>query len=130
LCGITGNLHENRPDLFADFIDPCNKVNLLVAANIMAAFYKARGRVGVIEGFAAALAASIADDAMTYRLSYDIRNQALFDGSFRPIVAEIERALIGIVRTAVSRPDTYTPKMATWPMPCSTAWSALSCREA
>jgi transposase len=26
---MTGNLHQKRPDLFPDFIDPCNKVDFL-----------------------------------------------------------------------------------------------------
>lgn len=39
----------------------------------------AQGRDQVIEAFTEALVASIFDDAMTHRLWYDVRTQAMFD---------------------------------------------------
>ena len=45
-------------------------------------------------GWAGGLATSIFDDEMTHRLWYDIRCQAMFDQSFRPVVAEIEPGLV------------------------------------
>ncbi|TKZ18162.1 TetR/AcrR family transcriptional regulator [Shimia litoralis] len=61
------------------------------------------GRDQVVEAFSEALVTSIIDDEMTHRLWYDIRNQALFDVAFRPVVAEIEAKLIGIVQLAFEK---------------------------
>lgn len=72
----------------------------------------AEGRDAVIAAFAAALTTSIIDDAMTHRLWYDIRTQAMFDSSFRPAVAEIEGKLIGIVRTALEKSGHSAPEHA------------------
>ncbi|WP_185960874.1 TetR/AcrR family transcriptional regulator [Aliiroseovarius halocynthiae] len=63
----------------------------------------AHGRDQVIDAFTEALVASIVDDNMTHRLWYDIRTQAMFDEAFRPVVANIEEALIGILRTAFDK---------------------------
>lgn len=72
-------------------------------ANISEALEKAEGRDQVIDAFSNALVASIYDDGMTHTLWYDIRTQAMFDETFRPIVLEIEEMLIGIVRSAFVR---------------------------
>lgn len=61
----------------------------------------ASGRTEVIEAFSEALVVSIVDDKMTHKLWYDIRTQAMFDDTFRPVVAEIEASLIDIVRIAL-----------------------------
>lgn len=68
--------------------------------NISDALVKAEGRDGVIEEFSRSLVTSIIDDEMTHRLWYDIRTQAMFDETFRPVVSEIESKLIGIVKAA------------------------------
>ncbi|QEM81779.1 TetR/AcrR family transcriptional regulator [Halomonas binhaiensis] len=47
----------------------------------------------ILDSLAAELARSITDDLSTHRLWYDIRSQAMFDPSFRPVVAEIEDKL-------------------------------------
>lgn len=54
---------------------------------------------GLIDG----LVATVADHANTHRLWYDIRSQALFDEAFRPVVAEIEGALIALVERLLGR---------------------------
>jgi AcrR family transcriptional regulator len=54
---------------------------------------------GVVDG----LVASVAEHANTHRLWYDIRGQALFDEAFRPVVGEIEDALIGLVGRLLGR---------------------------
>lgn len=105
-----GMLHyyfEDRTDLIIFCVEIYKRQ---FVADIIGALDKAEGRDGVIEGFAAALAASIDDDAMTHRLWYDIRNQALFDASFRPVVAEIEDMLIGIVRKAMTKAGHAKPE--------------------
>lgn len=51
------------------------------------------------DAFCEALAQTILDDAELHRLWYDIRNQAMFDETFAPVVEEIEALLI----------DTLTP---------------------
>jgi len=63
----------------------------------------AKGRDGVIEAFAEVLSASIINDAQTHRLWYDIRTQAMFDETFRPVVDEIEHKLIATVQTAFEK---------------------------
>ncbi|TQE99336.1 MAG: TetR/AcrR family transcriptional regulator [Spiribacter salinus] len=63
------------------------------------ALREAIGREPVINALANALATSIVEDAATHRLWYDIRGQALFDPAFRPIVDELEAALIAVVET-------------------------------
>lgn len=70
-------------------------------ADITAALDKAEGREGVIDAFAKALAESIVSDAPTHCLWYDIRNQALFDATFQPVVKDVEAMLIDMVRGAL-----------------------------
>ena len=67
------------------------------AADIGTRIAGAETRETLFQAFAEGLAASIAEDAETHRLWYDIRNQALFDPVFQPVVAEIEASLIGLV---------------------------------
>lgn len=105
-----GMLHyyfEDRTDLIIFCVEIYKRQ---FVADIMGALDQAQGRDGVVEGFATALAASITDDAMTHRLWYDIRNQALFDASFQPVVAEIESMLINIVRTAMIKAGHENPE--------------------
>lgn len=64
------------------------------------------GRDDVIDALCSALAISIVKDAMTHRLWYDIRNQALFDEMFRPATAEIEAMLVSMVSHAFARSGT------------------------
>lgn len=47
--------------------------------------------------FCKALAETIAEEAKLHRLWYDIRNQAMFDQTFVPVVQEIEHQLIELV---------------------------------
>lgn len=77
--------------------------------NIADALERAEGRQAVIERFSQALVASIVDDEMTHRLWYDIRAQAMFDETFRPVVSEIESKLIGLVSTALVKAGHDTP---------------------
>lgn len=77
--------------------------------NIADALERAEGRQAVIERFSQALVASIIDDEMTHRLWYDIRAQAMFDETFRPVVSEIESKLIGLVSTAFVKAGHDTP---------------------
>jgi AcrR family transcriptional regulator len=44
-------------------------------------------------GFAAAMASTLREDATMHRLWYDLRNQSLFDASFRDDVLEIDQSL-------------------------------------
>lgn len=105
-----GMLHyyfEDRTDLIIYCVDVYKRQ---FVADIMAALEKAEGRESVIERFSDALAASITDDAMTHRLWYDMRTQALFDATFRPIVDEIEAMLIDIVRIAMVKAGHEAPE--------------------
>lgn len=54
-------------------------------------------------GFAAALARTLRDDARMHRLWYDLRNQSLFDESFRADVLEIDQSLERMIWRIVSR---------------------------
>jgi AcrR family transcriptional regulator len=78
--------------------------------DIAEALNNAEGREQVIDAFAEALVTSIVDDAPTHRLWYDIRTQAMFDETFRPVVAEIEAKLIGIVRSAFAKAGNDAPE--------------------
>jgi hypothetical protein len=69
---------------------------------IIQALDRVTGRDDVIDALSSALAISIVKDAMTHRLWYDIRNQALFDETFRSAIAEIEAMLISMVSHMVS----------------------------
>lgn len=77
--------------------------------NISEALDNAEGRDVVIEEFSQALVTSIVDDEMTHRLWYDIRTQAMFDETFRPVVSEIEGKLIGIVKAAFLKAGHVAP---------------------
>lgn len=50
-----------------------------------------------LDAFYAALATSLVQDWKTHRLWYDMRIQAMFDDSFKPVVAQIEADLINLV---------------------------------
>ncbi|MEM7294793.1 MAG: TetR/AcrR family transcriptional regulator, partial [Pseudomonadota bacterium] len=49
--------------------------------------------------FAAKLARTVSEDAAMHTLWYDIRNQALFDASFKPLVDRIDNDLEQVVRS-------------------------------
>jgi AcrR family transcriptional regulator len=66
-------------------------------AGMMQALDRVTGRDDVIDALSSALAISIAKDVMTHRLWYDIRNQALFDETFRPVTTEIKSMLVSMV---------------------------------
>ncbi len=105
-----GMLHyyfEDRSDLII-FCVRIYKEDFVL--NVTEALDRAEGRDQVIAAFSEALAASIVDDAMTHRLWYDIRTQAMFDETFRPVVAEIEARLIDIVRTAYRKAGHDVPE--------------------
>jgi AcrR family transcriptional regulator len=55
------------------------------------------------QGFGAALAGTLRDDARLHRLWYDLRNQSLFDQAFRDDVAEIDQSLERMIWRIVSR---------------------------
>ena len=67
------------------------------AADISARIAGARTRESLFRAFAEGLAASIVEDAETHRLWYDIRNQALFDPVFQPVVADVETSLLELI---------------------------------
>lgn len=79
--------------------------------DINAALNTAEGRDAVLDAFADALADSIVDDTETHRLWYDIRTQAMFDETFRPVVDEIEAMLIDIIRHAFKKAGNEIPPM-------------------
>jgi AcrR family transcriptional regulator len=54
-------------------------------------------------GFGAVMAATLRDDATMHRLWYDLRNQSLFDDTFRADVAEIDQSLERMIWRIVGR---------------------------
>jgi AcrR family transcriptional regulator len=54
-------------------------------------------------GFSAALANTLRDDAHMHRLWYDVRNQSLFEESFRSAVLEIDQSLQRMIWRIVSQ---------------------------
>jgi AcrR family transcriptional regulator len=71
-------------------------------------------------GFGAAMAGTLREDAAMHRLWYDLRNQSLFEESFRADVSEIDETLERMIWRIVSQ---YA-ELAGVPvaMPCSTAY--------
>nr|WP_300309462.1 TetR/AcrR family transcriptional regulator [Halomonas sp.] len=68
----------------------------------------------ILDSLAAELARSITDDLSTHRLWYDIRSQAMFDPTFRPVVAEIEDKLnrtLGVALRAASSQGGLAPSL-------------------
>jgi AcrR family transcriptional regulator len=70
-------------------------------------------------GFGAAMAATLREDATMHRLWYDLRNQSLFDETFRADVREIDSSLERMIWRIVSkfaelsqRPPAVTPSLA------------------
>jgi AcrR family transcriptional regulator len=55
------------------------------------------------QGFGAAMAGTLRDDARLHRLWYDLRNQSLFDESFRNDVQEIDQSLERMIWRIVSK---------------------------
>ncbi|MCX7567376.1 hypothetical protein OS189_13580 [Sulfitobacter sp. F26169L] len=88
----------------ADLIIYCVQIYKQVfVSGIMAALHTAKGRAAVIDTLAGALALQVKNHAMSHRLWYDIRNQALCDETFRPVTAEIEAMLVSIGALAFER---------------------------
>ena len=54
-------------------------------------------------GFGAAMAATLTEDATMHRLWYDLRNQSLFDDSYRGDVLEIDHSLERMIWRIVSK---------------------------
>jgi AcrR family transcriptional regulator len=54
-------------------------------------------------GFGAAMAGTVRDDARLHRLWYDLRNQSMFDDSYRKDVQEIDQSLERMIWRIVSR---------------------------
>jgi AcrR family transcriptional regulator len=55
------------------------------------------------QGFGAAMAATLVDEATLHRLWYDLRNQSLFDDSYRSDVTEIDQSLERMIWRIVSK---------------------------
>jgi AcrR family transcriptional regulator len=55
------------------------------------------------KGFGAAMAATLAEEATMHRLWYDLRNQSLFDDSYRDDVLEIDQSLERMIWRIVSK---------------------------
>ncbi|WP_290059003.1 TetR/AcrR family transcriptional regulator [Amycolatopsis solani] len=65
--------------------------------------------------FATAMAATLRADAKLHRLWYDLRNQSLFEASFRPDVLEIDRRREAMIWHVVSRYADLVPAPVTVP---------------
>jgi AcrR family transcriptional regulator len=63
----------------------------------------ARTAVELKYGFSAALAGTLCEDAPMHRLWYDLRNQSLFEESFRADVLEIDQSLQRMIWRIVSQ---------------------------
>jgi len=70
-------------------------------------------------GFGAAMASTLREDATMHRLWYDLRNQSLFDETFRADVLEIDQSLERMIWRIVSKfaelsraPLAVTPSLA------------------
>src|SRR6266480_2775264 len=63
----------------------------------------ARTAIELKHGFSAALARTLRDDASMHRLWYDLRNQSLFEESFRADVLEIDQHREEMIWRVISR---------------------------
>jgi AcrR family transcriptional regulator len=73
------------------------------------------------QGFGAAMAATLREDATMHRLWYDLRNQSLFDEAFRGDVHEIDQSLERMIWRIVSK---FAELAGTSPaLPSSTAYA-------
>jgi len=63
----------------------------------------AKSRDELLEGFLAALATTLREEAHLHRLWYDIRAQAMFEVAFQTDVAEIDKSLEDMIWRIVSR---------------------------
>ena len=98
-----GVLHYYFQDKF-DLISYCVQVyKEEFIAELDAAMIRGAVSGKVIDEFINGLVAAIKHDAPTHTLWYDISAQALFDEAFRPIVADIENALVGLVARLLKR---------------------------
>ncbi|HEY3471513.1 MAG TPA: TetR/AcrR family transcriptional regulator [Amycolatopsis sp.] len=71
--------------------------------------------------FAAAMAATLRADAKLHRLWYDLRNQSLFEESFRADVLEIDRRREEMIQHVVSRYAELAAKPVALPQPVAYA---------
>lgn len=86
----------------AELITYCVRIyKVEFIARIRGAVKGAEGREAVTTALSKELARSMTEDLPTHRLWYDIRNQAMFDPAFRPIVTEIETALVETMADAM-----------------------------
>ncbi len=80
-------------------------------------------------GFGAAMAATLVEEATLHRLWYDLRNQSLFDDSYRHDVTEIDDSLERMIWRIVSK-FAWPGRGRRWPCrpapptPCSTGCSS------
>ena len=75
----------------------------------------ARTAENLREGFGAAMAHTLSTEAPMHRLWYDLRNQSLFEASFRQDVLQMDEALQAMIWRVVSRHAELaatTPKLA------------------
>lgn len=92
-----GSLHYYFEDK-VDLMVYCVRQYKLQFVDVMrAAITEVEGQDQVLDAFCAGLAKTIVEHAELHRLWYDIRNQAMFDPVFSPVVAEIEGWLIDLM---------------------------------
>jgi AcrR family transcriptional regulator len=70
---------------------------------------------GLRAGFAEAMSRTLREDAAMHRLWYDLRNQSLFDDSFRADVREIDESLERMITRVVTRYAELTGSTLTLP---------------
>lgn len=81
----------------------------------------ATSAVELKRGFSSALVKTLSEDAATHRLWYDLRNQSLFEESFRADVLAIDASLQGMIWRIVSQ---YAQLLgASLPVSASTAYA-------
>ncbi|MGW0664306.1 TetR/AcrR family transcriptional regulator [Streptodolium elevatio] len=70
---------------------------------------------GLARGFGDAMAATLRDDATLHRLWYDLRNQSLFEESFRDDVQDIDRSLERMIARIVDQYAELSGRPAAFP---------------
>jgi hypothetical protein len=70
---------------------------------------------GLLEGFLAALGATMQGEAHLHRIWYDLRSQALFEPAFRADVAEIDLSLETMIWRVMTRLSRLSEKSVDMP---------------
>ncbi|WP_184812542.1 TetR/AcrR family transcriptional regulator [Actinophytocola algeriensis] len=98
--GVLHYYFSDKADLLTEAVRQFEEICVTRYDELVAA---ATSADGLRTGFADAMAATLAADARVHRLWYDLRNQSLFDDSFRKDVLELDERRTDMIWRVVDR---------------------------